>query len=371
MTATTSQVATPAAHDGEAFGKAQIGAFTGHMITMRWTADEGWSRPRLGTHESLAVSPAAASFHYGQTIIEGLKAHRQPDGSMAIFRPRDHARRFQRTARRLSMPPLPEDAFVDVLERLTAADQRSLPDDPGYSLYLRPFMFASEVNLVPRPAREYTLVAIAFVIGSYFGEDVESLSGWVCRDYPRAFPGGTGDAKYVGNYGPTLLAQERAKQAGCQQVIWLDGVERRWVEEMGSANLFFVRGSGPEAEVVTPGLTGNFLPGITRDSVLALSRRLGHRTREERISIEQWRAEAESGLLTETLACGTAAVVTSVGRVLDHDGDWTIGDGTPGPVTRAIREALVDYHHGRCADPYGWRHPVPTGPPAAVPAESR
>lgn len=359
---TIQNIAAPTTRTGEAgLEAAQIGDFTEHMVTMRYTAGDGWSAPALRRHEDLRLSPATASFHYGQAVIEGLKAHRQPDGSMAVFRPRDHARRLQRSARRLCMPEPPEDDFVRAVEELVAADQGWLSDDPGHALYLRPFMFASEENLVPRPAREFTFVLIAFVIGSYFGEDVESLSAWVCRDYPRAFPGGTGDAKCPGNYAPTLLAQERARQEGCHQVIWLDAVERRWIEEMGSANLFFVRRAGADAEIVTPPLNGSFLPGITRDTVIALARRLGLPVREERVSVDRWREECEAGLVTETLACGTAAVVTAVGEVRDGDGGWTVGDGTPGPVTRALRRALVDHHHGLIADLEGWRHPIPAG----------
>ncbi|GIH27653.1 branched-chain-amino-acid aminotransferase [Acrocarpospora phusangensis] len=355
---------TVAVRQGEALAGAQIGDFTEHMVVMRWRHGSGWSAPELRRHQELALSPATAALHYGQSIIEGLKAHRQPDGGLAVFRPRDHARRLQRSARRMSMPVLPEDDFVTAVETLAAADQAWLSDDPGHSFYLRPFMFASEANLVPRPAREFTFAVISFVIGSYFGQDVESLSAWVCRDFPRAFPGGTGDVKVAGNYAPTLLAQERARQADCHQVVWLDAAERRWVEEMGSANLFFVRGSGPGAVLVTPELTGSFLPGITRDTTLALARDLGYRTAEERVSVDRWRAGCESGLITETFACGTAAVVTSVGRVRDETGDWTVGDGTPGPVTRRIRQALVDCHHGLIPDTHGWRHPVP---PAARP----
>jgi len=340
---------------------AQIGSFTAHMVTLRWTEGEGWSQPRLSAHRDLSLSPASAAFHYGQAVIEGLKAHRQPDGSFAVFRPRAHARRLQRSAARLSMPALPEGLFVTALEELVRADQDSLPDQPGYSLYLRPFMFASEANIVPRPAREFTVVVIAFLIGNYFGKDNGSLSAWVCRDHARAFPGGTGGIKTPGNYAPTMPAQQAAGEAGCHQVVWLDAVERRWVEEMGSANLFFVHGHGDEQVLITPALTGSFLPGITRETVIAVATELGLEVREQAISVEQWRDESRSGLITETLACGTAAVVTSIGRVQDGDTSWTIGDGRVGPITQAIKERLLSHHHGLVPDTHGWRHPVARG----------
>ncbi|GAA1276863.1 branched-chain amino acid aminotransferase [Sphaerisporangium rubeum] len=349
-----------ARHGETGLDGAQIGGFTAHMVTMRWTVDEGWTGPVLGPRTDLSLPPATAVLHTGQSIIEGLAAHRQQDGTVAIFRPRDHARRFQRSARRLSMPPLPEEHFVRALETLVAADHGAMSDQPGWRLYLRPFMFASEENLVPRPAREFTFVAIAMIIGNYFGEDIESLSVWVCRDFPRAFPGGTGDVKYAGNYAPTLLAQTKAGQAGCHQVVWLDAAERRWIEEMGSANLFFVRGTGSEAVVVTPELTGSFLPGVTRDTVLALAARLGYTVRHERMSPERWREECASGEITETFASGTATVVTAVGSVTDGESTWAIGDGTPGPVSRAVHQLMIDSQHGRAADPAGWRHPVRT-----------
>ncbi|MEW2300361.1 branched-chain amino acid aminotransferase [Streptomyces sp. NPDC006655] len=342
-------------------GKAEIGDFTPHMVTLRWTEDDGWTAPRLGPHENLSVSPATAALNYGQSIIEGLKAHRQPDGSFAVFRPRDHARRFRSSARRLAMPELPDDLFVDALDRLVEANTDVVPDRPGYSLYLRPYMFASEANVVPRPAREYTVVVISFLIGSYFGDSPDGVCAWVCRDYARAFPGGTGSAKTPGNYAPTMPAQLAAGRAGCQQVVWLDAVERRWVEEMGSANLFFVRGSGDDLTVVTPPLNGNFLPGITRDSVIAVATELGHRVSEEPVALDEWREGCASGLITETFGCGTAAVVTAVGRVRDGDREWTVGDGTTGPVTSAVKERLLAHHHGLIPDVHGWRHSTTTG----------
>ena len=241
---------------------------------------------------------------------------------------------------------------------MVGADESWLSDDPALSLYLRPLMFATESNLMLRPSREYRFLVIAFVAGGFFGDTVKPVSVWVSHDHTRATPGGTGDVKCAANYGPSFVAQLEAQRAGCQQVIWLDATERRWVEEMGGMNLFFVRGRGAGAAVVTPELTGTLLPGVTRDSLLTLARRLGLGVSEERVSLEQWRSEVRQGLITEVFACGTAAVVTPVGQVRDRDGDFRIGDGEPGAVTMALREALVDLQHGLAPDPDGWMRPV-------------
>lgn len=340
-------------------------AFTDHMVTMAWTADTGWRDRRVGLLEPLTLHPAIIGLHYAQVVFEGLKAHRGADGSVSVFRPDRNAVRFQRSARRLAMPELPVEAFLAAVDDLVTLDHGVLPDDPSLSLYLRPVMFGTEPNLMLRPSAEYLFMLMAFVAGGFFGNDVMApVSVLVSREHSRAFPGGTGDVKCAANYGPSFVAQGLAQEAGCQQVVWLDGAERRWVEEMGGMNLFFVRRTTTGTEVVTPALTGTLLPGVTRDSLLVLAARLGHAVCEERLSVDQWRAECRSGLMTEVFACGTAAVVTPVGTVRDRDGDWTVGDGTPGPVTRQLRRALVDTQRGVLPDPGGWRRVVVPGPAA-------
>ncbi len=336
--------------------------FTDHMFSLLWTPAEGWHQPELGPVENLSLHPATIGLHYGQVAFEGLKAHRQANGDVSVFRPRDHARRFQRSTRRLAMPELPEESFIQAVEEVIGADQGWLSDNPTHSLYIRPFMFATDVSLMLRPSQDYRFLLMAFLAGGFFGDEVESVSVLISRDYSRAMDGGTGDVKIAGNYAPSFLAQRQAQEAGCAQVVWLDAAERRWVEEMGGMNLFFVRGSGPGAQVVTPELTGTLLPGVTRDTLLTLASRLGYTPSQERISVEQWKAECEQGLITEVFACGTAAVVTPVRKVCDPvAGDWTIGDGGSGPVTAQIRRALVDLHHGLIPDTDGWLHRVPTG----------
>lgn len=350
------------ARTDEPAGPAYGNSFTAHMVTAAWKEGTGWERPRLRPFEEIPMHPAMVGLHYGQVVFEGLKAHRRADGSLAVFRPEENARRFQHSARRLAMPELPEDLFLRAVDDLVSADGGLLPDAGPYSLYLRPVMFASEADLMLRPAREYLFLLIAFVTGGFFG-DTDSISVWVSHEHSRAAPNGTGDIKCAGNYAPTYLAQQRALDHGCQQVVWLDAVERRWVEEAGAMSLFFVRRGRERVEVVTPELTGTLLPSVTRKTLLELAERLGHTPVEERVSLDQWRAECAAGLMTEAFACGTAAVVTPVTRICDEGGDWTVGEGRPGPVTLALRDALLDVQKGRSADPRGWMREV-----GAVPA---
>jgi branched-chain amino acid aminotransferase len=331
---------------------------TEHLVGATWDERRGWSATTVEPYHDLSLDPATIGLHYGQVIFEGLKAHRRIDDRLAIFRPAEHARRFQRSARRLCMPELPADTFLSSLRDLVRLDGHLLSDDPGLSLYLRPLMFGTDRSLMLRPSRSYRYLLMAFIAGGFFADTVAPVSVLVNREYPRAFPGGTGDVKCAANYAPSFTAQRRAQQLGCDQVVWLDATTGRLVEELGGMNLFFVRRAGADVEVVTPQLTGTLLPGVTRDTLLKLARRLGYQTREEPILIDQWRAECRSGRITETFACGTAAVVTPVGRVRDRDGDWVIGDGGVGPVTARMRETLVDLHHGRTADPDGWMEPV-------------
>ena len=332
--------------------------FTGHMVSSSWTKHGDWQALELLPLEPIPMHPAMIGLHYAQVVFEGLKAHRRADGSVAVFRPWDNARRFQRSANRLQMPALPVQTFVDAVARLVAADESWLPQDPGLSLYLRPLMYAAETNLMLRPSDEYRFLVMAFVAGDFFGTRHDPLAVWVSRTHSRAMPGGTGDVKCAANYGPSFAAQQAAAEAGCQQVIWLDSVERRWVEEMGGMNLFFVRGHESRAQVVTPELTGTLLPGITRDSLLVIAELMGLQPRQERMSIDRLRAECESGVITEAFACGTAAVVTPIGCIRDGEEEWTVGGGAAGPVTLALRERLLDIQHGIADDPHGWMYEV-------------
>jgi branched-chain amino acid aminotransferase len=343
----------PSATRDEALANPGFGTlFTDHMVVIDYHADKGgWHSARVCPREPIALDPAAAVLHYAQEIFEGMKAYRQEDGGVALFRPEANARRFNASAERMAMPQLPEELFIESIRRLISADRDWIPTIEGGSLYLRPFMFASEAFLGVRPAREYKFLVIASPAGSYFKSGAPAVKIWVSSDYVRAAPGGTGAAKTGGNYAASLVPQAEAIEKGCDQVVFLDAVEKKWIEELGGMNLFFVFDDGT---VVTPPLTGTILPGITRDSLIRLLREEGLTVREQAYSIDQWRADAASGRLVETMACGTAAVVTPVGTVAGHDGEFTIGSGGPGQLTSKLRDKLVGIQRGRVDDTYDW-----------------
>jgi branched-chain amino acid aminotransferase len=334
--------------------------FTDHMVSLRYSADQGWHDGKLEPYGPLVLDPATAVLHYSQEIFEGLKAYRQDGGPIVAFRPHANAARFRRSAARMAMPELPDDAFVQAIELLVSHDRDWVPANPDHSLYLRPFTIATTVALgVGRPASSYLFLVIASPSGSVFaGGGLRAVSVWLAEGYTRAARGGTGEAKTGGNYAASFLGQQQAVDNGCDQVVWLDAVEHRWVEEMGGMNLFFVYGSGHDARIMTPPLTGSLLPGITRDSLLTLAPDLGIPASEGAISVEQWRSGCESGEITEVFACGTAAVITPVGEVKGATGSWTIGDGQPGPVAMRLREQLLGIQFGRLPDPYGWVHKI-------------
>ncbi|WP_198598149.1 branched-chain amino acid aminotransferase [Blastococcus atacamensis] len=332
--------------------------FTDSMFVARYQAGRGWYDARLTQYGPLPMDPGTAALHYAQSIFEGLKAYAQPDGSVAMFRPEANAARFVRSAERLAMPPVPEEAFLAAVEALVDADRDWVPTGADQTLYLRPYQLASESFLGVRPAHEYLFLVIASPAGAYFPRGVQPVSVYVSEDYARAAPGGTGDVKCAGNYAASLLPQQEASALGCDQVVYLDAVEKKYIEELGGMNLFFVLGSGDDAELVTPELSGSLLPGITRDSLITVARDLGHRVTERKVSLEEWRSGALDGSITETFACGTAAVITPVGEVKARSGEFAVGDGTPGPLTMRLRETLLGIQHGRVADTHGWLHRV-------------
>jgi branched-chain amino acid aminotransferase len=325
--------------------------FTDHMVTIRYSDAKGWHDAKVGPRAPLTLDPATAVLHYAQEIFEGLKAYRLADGSMALFRPEQNARRFQRSAKRLAMPELPEEMFLQACRQLVQVDKDWFPPIDGGSIYLRPFMIASEVFLGVKPSAEYLFMVIASSAGNYFKSGAPAISIWVSEHYTRAARGGTGAAKCGGNYAASLVAQSEAIRQGCDQVVFLDAAEHRWVEELGGMNLFFLFDDG---SLLTPPTDGTILEGITRDSVLTLAREQGLNVREERYAMDQWRADAESGRLVEVFACGTAAVVTPVGTVKSTQGAFTIGAGGAGQMTQQIRTKLVDIQRGAAADTHGW-----------------
>jgi branched-chain amino acid aminotransferase len=329
--------------------------FTDHMVTIRWADGKGWYDARVEARAPIPMDPASAVLHYAQEIFEGLKAYTCDDGGVTMFRPDANARRFQESATRMAMPHLPEELFIGSLHEIIKADREWIPTDAEGSLYLRPFMFASEVFLGVRPALEYLYVLIASPVGPYFANGIKPVTVWVSDVYTRAAPGGTGAAKCGGNYAASLSAHAEAIEHGCDQVLFLDAVERKYIDELGGMNVFFVFDDG---SISTPPLTGTILPGITRESLLTLARDSGAEVREEQYSLAQWREDAASGRLREAFACGTAAVVTPIGRVRSVDGEIVMGDGGSGATTMNLRQRLADLQRGRGQDPYGWVHRV-------------
>lgn len=325
--------------------------FTDHMAMIKYSETMGWHDAQIKRREAIAMDPASSVLHYAQEIFEGMKAYRLADGSTALFRPDANARRFQDSAERMAMPSLPESLFLESVEKLVDIDRDWIPSVEGGSLYLRPLMFASEVFLGVRPAKEYLYLVIASPAGGYFKSGASAITIWVAQDYSRAAPGGTGAAKCGGNYAASLVAQAQAIEQKCDQVVFLDAAEHRWVEELGGMNLFFVMDDG---RLITPPLSGTILPGITRESIMTLAREQGLTVVEEPYAIDQWQADAESGKLVETFACGTAAVVTAVGKVRSADGEFVIGSGGPGQLTETLKRRLNDIQRGLAADEYGW-----------------
>lgn len=328
--------------------------FSDHMVVSIWREGSGWGDGEVKAYGPFQLDPAAAVLHYAQEIFEGMKAYRHEDGSVWTFRPEKNAARFNRSANRLALPEIDENDFVESLKALVKADESWVPafDAGEASLYLRPFMFASEAFLGVRPSREVTYCVIASPAGAYFKGGVKPVSLWLSRNYSRAGVGGTGAAKCGGNYASSLAAQIEANERGCDQSVFLDSVEGKYVEELGGMNVFFVTKDG---ELVTPQLTGTILEGVTRDSILELAKDLGLTPVERRVTIEEWIEGCNDGTISEIFACGTAAVVTPVGRLVWTDGEVTSGpEGEAGPYATKIREALLAIQKGTAEDTRGW-----------------
>ncbi|MCW2500842.1 MAG: branched-chain amino acid aminotransferase [Frankiales bacterium] len=334
-----------------AFGR----VFTDHMVTAQWQLGEGWHDARLEAYASISIDPASVVLHYGQTVFEGLKAYRQPDGGVSLFRPERNAARMARSARRLALPEFPEDAFVQALELLVQQDRDWVPGGEGASLYLRPFIWATEVGLGVRPSESALFQLIASPAGNYFSGPLRPVSLWLSQEYTRSAPGGTGAAKCGGNYASSLVAQAEAAEHGCDQVVFLDAVEHRWLEELGGMNVFLVLDDGT---LVTPEVSGTILEGITRDSIITLAKELGHHVEERKVDVDEWRKGAADGTVVEAFACGTAAVITPIGALRWPGGEAIAGGGEPGAVTMKLRTALLDLQYGRVEDTHGWMRRV-------------
>jgi len=324
--------------------------FTDHMVDVCWSEMGGWHRPRVQPYGPIELDPAAAVLHYGQEIFEGLKAFRHEDGSIWSFRPEANGARLQRSARRMALPELPIDAFIDSLKQIIAVDGDWVPNAPEMSLYLRPFMFAKEAFLGVRPAKKVNYYVIASPAGAYFAGGVAPVSIWISTNYTRAGKGGTGAAKTGGNYASSLIAQQEASAQGCAQVLFLDAEEGKYIEELGGMNVVLVKKDGT---LVTP-QSESILEGITRDSVLQLAEDRGHTIERRRVTLEEWREGVESGEITEMFACGTAAVITPIALLKGDGVEFGSADAPAGELTMSLREELTDIQYGRREDKHGW-----------------
>jgi len=321
--------------------------FTDHMVDICWSAKGGWHRPRVQPYGPIALDPAAAVLHYGQEIFEGMKAYRHADGSIWTFRPEANAERMQRSARRMALPELPTDFFIHSLKELIAADAAWVPSAPDTSLYLRPFMFAKEAFLGVRPAEKVNYYVIASPASAYFSGGLAPVSIWLSTEYSRAGKGGTGAAKTGGNYAASLVAQAEAYDNGCDQVLFLDSEEDKYLEELGGMNIVLVKKDGT---LLTPA-SESILAGITRDSILQLAADRGHAVESRPVTLDEWREGAASGEIVEAFACGTAAVVAPIGLLKGIDFEIR-HDSTE--VALSLREELTGIQYGKVEDTHGW-----------------
>ncbi len=348
-TTPTADAARQAALADPGFGR----YYVDHMAVVDFIAGDGWQEPRIVPMTEWALHPASAVLHYGQEIFEGLKAYRHDNNSIWLFRPERNAARFVNSARRMGMAPLPEDVFLASIEELVKLEHSWVPSSENeQSLYIRPFMIASEPYLGVREANTYRYAVIATPAGPYYSEPVKL---WITPNYARSVQGGTGSVKCGGNYAASLVATDEAYANDCGQVLWLDGAERKWVEECGTMNIMFITADG---ELLTPEL-GTILAGVTRESILRLASDHDLKPVERQISIDEVLDGVDDGAITEVFACGTAAVVTPITGFNSPDrGKQQVGDGTPGRKTREIRQHLVDIQYGRAEDEHGWMRRV-------------
>lgn len=324
--------------------------FTDYMYSADYTEEKGWHNAKIVPYEPISMSPASQSIHYGQSVFEGLKAYKTSKG-IQLFRPEENFKRMNQSLSRLEMPNIDVETSVDALKQLVALEADWVPTEPGQALYIRPVIFANEPFLGVRPANQYKFLIILSPVGAYYGDgQLQPTKIYVEDEYVRAVRGGVGFAKVAGNYAASLLAQSKAGKLGYDQVLWLDGVEQKYVEEVGSMNIFFVYGN----KLVTPALNGSILPGITRKSILELAQSLGYEVEEKRISIEDVFEDAKAGRITEIFGSGTAVVVSPVGEIKYKDEVAEINGFKTGEVTSKLYEAYTNIQSGAVEDPFGW-----------------
>ena len=324
--------------------------FTDHMFMMDYTEGIGWHDARIVPYAPIAMNPATMVLHYAQETFEGLKAYRNPKGEITLFRPEMNARRMINSNKRICMAELPEDMFVEAVEAIVKYEQDWIPTAKDTSLYIRPFMFASEASVGVHPAKSYTFVIILSPVGSYYPEGVNPVKIWVEDEYVRAVKGGTGFTKCGGNYAASIAAQVKAESHGYTQVLWLDGVHRKYVEEVGTMNVMFVI----DGKVVTAPLEGSVLPGVTRDSIIHILKDWGYKVEERELSIDELMEAGRNGKLKEAFGTGTAAVISPVGQLYYKGEEIVINDFKTGELTQKLYDTLTGIQWGRLEDKYGW-----------------
>lgn len=324
--------------------------FTDHMFVMDYSTEKGWHDPRIVPYKPLTLDPATIVFHYGQMVFEGLKAYAGKDGSILLFRPDQNMKRLNHSSERLCIPKIDEEFALEALKKLLQIEKDWIPTKEGTSLYIRPFIIATEPTLNVTPANTYRFMIILSPVGSYYKEGINPVKILVENEYVRAAKGGTGTAKTAGNYAASLIAQEKAEAKGYSQVLWLDAVEKKYVEEVGSSNIFFKI----DGEIITPSLSGSILPGVTRDSILQLLNHWGMDVQERKISIEEVQQAHKNGVLEEVFGTGTAAVISPVGE-LNYKGEkWLVNEGKTGDLAKKLYDQLTGIQLGKLEDPFDW-----------------
>ena len=347
ITKTTNPQPKPAKGQKLGFGK----IFTDHMFVMNYTEGKGWHDPRIEPFHNISLSPAAMVYHYGQEMFEGLKAYKGPDGNVFLFRPDMNAKRTNDTNDRLVIPQIPVEDFVQAVAAIVDVDRDWIPTEPGTSLYVRPFIIATDEFLGVAPSKTYLFMVILSPSGAYYESGLAPVGIWIEDEYVRAVRGGMGFAKTGGNYAASLIAQQKAHDAGYSQVLWLDGVERKYIEEVGAMNIFFKIAG----KIVTPSLNGSILPGITRNSVLQLCRDWGYEVEERKIAADELLEAQANGTLEECFGTGTAAVISPVGKLRYKDDVMTINGGSIGPVSQKLYDTITGIQTGILPDEKGWR----------------
>jgi branched-chain amino acid aminotransferase len=324
--------------------------FTDYMFVMDYEEEKGWHHPRLTPYAPIMLDPSSSVFHYGQAVFEGLKAYRTEDGRVLLFRPEQNIKRLNRSCQRMSMPPVDEELVLEALTQLVELEKEWVPREKGTSLYIRPFVIATEPSLGVKASKNYTFMIVLSPVGSYYGDQLQPINIYVEDEFVRAVNGGVGNAKTSGNYAASLQAQQKANELGYDQVLWLDAIEKKYAEEVGSMNIFFVI----NGEVVTPALSGSILSGITRASAIELIRSWGIPVREEKISIDDIYAASARGELTEVFGTGTAAVVTPVGELNIHGRTVIVNDRQIGEISKKLYQTITDIQLGKVKDPFHW-----------------